>query len=95
MAQNSSNLSVPFQSVSRYASLLGSLVGGAVLCGWTFDVAVLKSVLGPVSILLADDHHVARRGLLALLQVAPDFPVVGEASNGLEAVQNSTNLTRR
>ena len=40
-----------------------------------------------VTILLADDHQVVRQGLRALLEVEPDFQVVGEAGNGLEAVQ--------
>jgi two-component system, NarL family, response regulator NreC len=40
-----------------------------------------------ISILLADDHHVVRQGLRALLEAEPDFHVVGEAADGLEAVQ--------
>ena len=39
-----------------------------------------------VTLLLADDHHVVRQGLRALLQAEPDFRVVGEASDGLEVV---------
>src|SRR5574338_843136 len=39
-----------------------------------------------ISILLADDHHIVRKGLRALLEVEPDFEVVGEASTGLEAL---------
>jgi two-component system, NarL family, response regulator NreC len=40
-----------------------------------------------ISILLADDHHIVRQGLKALLEAEPDFHVLGEASDGLEAVQ--------
>ncbi len=40
-----------------------------------------------ISILLADDHHVVRQGLRALLEAEPDFHVLGEAADGLEAVQ--------
>ena len=40
-----------------------------------------------VTILLADDHHVVRQGLRSLLEMEPDFKVVGEASNGVEAIQ--------
>jgi DNA-binding NarL/FixJ family response regulator len=40
-----------------------------------------------ISILLADDHVVVRQGLKALLSSQPDFRVVGEASDGLEAVR--------
>lgn len=40
-----------------------------------------------MTIVLADDHPVVRRGLLALLRAERDFEVVGEASDGLEAVR--------
>lgn len=41
----------------------------------------------PVSILLADDHIVVRQGLRSLLEGQPDLQVIGEASDGLQAVQ--------
>jgi len=40
-----------------------------------------------ISIVLADDHPVVRRGLRAILESKPDFSVVGEASDGLETVR--------
>jgi two-component system, NarL family, response regulator NreC len=40
-----------------------------------------------VRILLADDHIVVRNGLRLILQQQPDFQVVGEASDGREAVR--------
>jgi DNA-binding NarL/FixJ family response regulator len=40
-----------------------------------------------VSVVLADDHVVVRQGLRALLESDPKFVVVGEAANGLEAVE--------
>jgi DNA-binding NarL/FixJ family response regulator len=39
-----------------------------------------------VSILIADDHAVVRRGLRALVETHPKWKVVSEASNGREAV---------
>jgi two-component system response regulator NreC len=36
---------------------------------------------------LADDHHVVRQGLRALLEAQPDLRVIGEAGDGLEAAQ--------
>ncbi len=35
------------------------------------------------TIVLADDHHVVRQGLRALLEAEPDFAVAGEAADGL------------
>lgn len=39
------------------------------------------------SIVIADDHQVVRQGLLVLLGAESDFIVIGEASDGLEAMQ--------
>mgnify|MGYP003979118253 FL=1 len=39
------------------------------------------------TIVLAEDHHVVRQGLKALLDATPGFSVVGEASDGLEAAE--------
>ena len=40
-----------------------------------------------ITILLADDHSIVRQGLRALLEVEPDFCIVGEAVDGLEVTQ--------
>lgn len=40
-----------------------------------------------VKIILADDHHIIRSGLRALLTNERDFEIVGEAANGIEAVE--------
>ena len=40
----------------------------------------------PVRILIADDHAVLRTGLRMLLDAQPDMEVIGEASDGNEAV---------
>ena len=45
-----------------------------------------------IRIVLADDHQVLRSGLRALLNMEPDFEVVGEASNGLEAMKLAETL---
>src|ERR687889_40793 len=39
-----------------------------------------------ISILLADDHAVVRRGLKLVLEAEPDLCVVAEAGDGAEAV---------
>src|SRR5690606_23678797 len=41
----------------------------------------------PIKILLVDDHAVVRSGLSKFLMVNKDFKLVGEASDGAEAVQ--------
>jgi two-component system response regulator NreC len=43
-------------------------------------------------ILLADDHHVVRQGLQALLKSEPHFQLVGEAGDGIEAVRLAERL---
>jgi two-component system response regulator NreC len=45
-----------------------------------------------IRVLLADDHAILRSGLKALLSNEADMEVVGEASNGREAVQVATRL---
>ena len=42
-----------------------------------------------IRILLADDHNVMRRGLRLLLERQPEFKVVGEASDGRQAVEQA------
>lgn len=45
-----------------------------------------------LSILVADDHVVVRRGLRALLQSQPKWKVIAEASNGNEALEKAIRL---
>ena len=45
-----------------------------------------------VTILLADDHPFIRQGLRALLETESNFSVVGEAEDGLQAVQLAESL---
>ncbi|HEY5572703.1 MAG TPA: response regulator transcription factor [Anaerolineales bacterium] len=41
----------------------------------------------PIRILIVDDHSVVRQGLQMFLALDPDIEVIGEASNGAEAVE--------
>jgi DNA-binding NarL/FixJ family response regulator len=43
--------------------------------------------MAPTTVLLVDDHPVVRAGIRNLLEKAPDIRVVGEASNGLDALR--------
>ncbi|HEX9188960.1 MAG TPA: response regulator transcription factor [Vicinamibacteria bacterium] len=47
----------------------------------------------PVRIVLADDHELVRQGVRALLQAEADLQVVGEAGDGLTALQMVERLT--
>lgn len=46
-----------------------------------------------IRIVIADDHPVVREGIEAMLKREPDFKVVGEASNGLEAIKKVRELS--
>jgi DNA-binding NarL/FixJ family response regulator len=46
----------------------------------------------PIRIVLADDHSVVRQGLRLFLKFDPDLEVVGEASDGAEALQLAHEL---
>jgi DNA-binding NarL/FixJ family response regulator len=45
-----------------------------------------------ITVLLADDHLIVREGLKALLEIEGDFDVVGEAVNGIQAVELAREL---
>jgi two-component system, NarL family, response regulator LiaR len=47
---------------------------------------------GVTTILIADDHPLVRQALVNLLANQPDFKVVGEASDGEEAIQITSQL---
>jgi DNA-binding NarL/FixJ family response regulator len=49
--------------------------------------ARLGSRAGSARLVLADDHDLLREGIRAVLEGEPDLAVVGEASNGREAVE--------
>lgn len=45
-----------------------------------------------IKVVIADDHHVVRRGLLFFLKTQQDIEVIGEAKNGQEAVDMVSKL---
>jgi DNA-binding NarL/FixJ family response regulator len=47
---------------------------------------------GKIKVLLVDDHSLVRRGFRRMLEDEPDIVVVGEASNGDEAVRLAREL---
>ena len=48
-----------------------------------------------ITVLLVDDHVLVRRGFRRILEDEADITVVGEASNGVEAVQMACDLRPR
>jgi DNA-binding NarL/FixJ family response regulator len=48
--------------------------------------------MGPIRLLIADDHPVVRDGLRAMLATQPDMELVGEAATGTEAVTQARAL---
>ena len=45
-----------------------------------------------IRVLLVDDHAVVRQGLRMFLGLDPDLQIIGEATNGLEAIELSRQL---
>jgi NarL family two-component system response regulator LiaR len=45
-----------------------------------------------IRILIVDDHAVVREGLRALIDVDPELELIGEAADGVEAVQKARSL---
>lgn len=46
----------------------------------------------PIRVLVADDHHIVRRGIRDLLGTEPDLEFVGEATNGQDAIERVVEL---
>jgi NarL family two-component system response regulator LiaR len=46
----------------------------------------------PIRVLIADDHAIVREGLRALIDTEPGMDLIGEASDGVEAVRLARSL---
>jgi DNA-binding NarL/FixJ family response regulator len=46
-----------------------------------------------ISVMIAEDHHLVRQGIRALLEKAEDIKVVGEAKDGQEAIEQAEQLS--
>jgi DNA-binding NarL/FixJ family response regulator len=56
-------------------------------------VDIARARMTPIKVLAVDDHPLLREGITAVLGNQPDLSVVGEASNGYEAVERCRELT--
>jgi NarL family two-component system response regulator LiaR len=45
-----------------------------------------------IRLMVVDDHAIIRKGIRAVLELVPDMELVGEAANGLQAVQQDQHL---
>jgi two-component system response regulator NreC len=53
---------------------------------------VEESIVSKITVLLAEDHTIVRKGLRSLLESRADIEVVGEAENGREAIDRVEEL---
>ncbi len=63
----------------------------SVLNQTSVDVTINIS-MRKITVLIADDHTIVRQGLKFLMQTSQDIDVVGEAENGMAAVQKAKEL---
>jgi RNA polymerase sigma factor (sigma-70 family) len=57
-----------------------------------FDSKGGDGMTKPVRLLIADDHFLAREGVKEILEGQKEFEIVGEASNGLQAIEKTREL---
>jgi DNA-binding NarL/FixJ family response regulator len=53
---------------------------------------VLGDEPSPIRVLVVDDHALFRHGLLEVLRPSPDLLIVGEARDGMEAIEQAAEL---
>lgn len=56
------------------------------MCGHAFQREHLEGTLAKIRLMIVDDHEMVRLGLRTAIELEPDLSVVGEASNGAEAL---------
>lgn len=61
---------------------------------WTpvYEGGTTMASIRPIRLLIADDHAVVREGIRSLVSIEPDYEIVGEATDGVEAVQQARTL---
>src|SRR4029078_5088122 len=51
-----------------------------------------RHLVEKIKVLIADDHRVVREGLAAILKMKDDIHIVGEAQDGMEAIEKVKTL---
>ncbi|MGW2597669.1 response regulator [Streptomyces klenkii] len=72
--------------------MTGSDTSSAAMTGAGSGPAATSPARTPVTLLIADDDEVTRSGLRTLLAAQPGIAVVGEAADGVEAVEQARRL---
>jgi two-component system nitrate/nitrite response regulator NarL len=76
----------------RQNNSVSNTMGSQARCNSKTDEIESKTSEACVRILIVDDHPVVRRGLIACLSSHANLIVVGEAADGLEAIQKTRDL---
>ncbi len=65
------------------------MLGPQIYAGASFEVPPVPEVANspPIRIVIAEDQAIVRRGSALLLSMEPDMEVVGQARNGVEAIE--------
>jgi PleD family two-component response regulator len=58
----------------------------------TAETVAIDMGLKTTRVLIVDDHKIMRQGLINLVKIESKIDVVGEASNGLEALEKARNI---
>jgi CheY-like chemotaxis protein/anti-sigma regulatory factor (Ser/Thr protein kinase) len=81
-------ITVPRQDAVRQARISGTISGHpSRLSASIPNTSLSEEASRKIRVLVADDHKILRQGLAGLLMEEPDLEVVGEAGDGLEAVE--------
>ena len=64
----------------------------ALMRGHAAGDGASEPVEAPIRVLLADDHRMLREGLSSVINAQPDMMVVGEASDGMAAIELAKTL---
>ena len=71
---------------------MDSTMSARLHCARSIPFERFMAITKPIQVFLVDDHTMLRQGLRSALQAYPNIEVVGESSNGEEAVVKAAEL---